>query len=314
MSASARLLTAFFVSALSLSPVQNTHAQDHDHGDGDHAHTWKVSKNYAEVREFMNHVADHHPENAKVFTLGISDSGVPIEGLQIGHGPVNHLIVAAHHGNEYGSTEVAKAFAHSLAEQPLEGMTVYVIPVLNTWGFDRRSRHERTMSGKSVDPNRDYPGPCGTKGPFYLKSTQALADFVGANNIVATATLHTYWPAVVYPWGFATPNLETGYEDIFVALAEAATQHSHYTVGNATKVIYPAEGTYEDWAFWAHGSWSLLFEVGQSHYPNQKAIEEMIFSNVPGLRAMLEEAPKERAEQHAFTGTCNRVLFDPAIE
>ena len=38
-------------------------------------------------------------------------SGDTIIGLKIGNGPVNNLVVGTHHGNEYGATEVTRAFA-----------------------------------------------------------------------------------------------------------------------------------------------------------------------------------------------------------
>lgn len=267
-----------------------------------------VARNYEEVRSFMYQLKSEFPGAVELFDLGVADDGRTIEGMKIGKGPVKNLVVAAHHGNEYGSVEVARGLALSLAEAPIQGQTVYVIPVLNAWGFDRRSRNE-TANGRRHDPNRDYPGPCGTAGPFRLKSTSALAGFIEREGIVAAATLHTYYPAVVYPWGFTTHDLSTPYDDLFIELAKAATHVSNYPIGNATKVIYPANGTFEDWAFWAHGVWSLLFEVGHSHSPGQSAVDQMVLVNVPGLRRMLEQAPTVRAENHAFTGQCDRRLL-----
>src|SRR5207248_223649 len=111
----------------------------------------------------------------------------------------------------------------------------------------------------SYDPNRDYPGPCGTEGPHKLKSTKALAQFVADKGIVASATLHTFYPVVAYPWGISTHDLSTPYDDLFKMLATSAVTESHYPIGNSTEAIYPADGTYEDYAFWKHGIWSLLF-------------------------------------------------------
>ena len=116
-------------------------------------------------------------------------------------------MVATHHGNEYGSSEVAMAAAKDLAEQPISDQTVYVVPVLNIQGYNSRDRYETTADKRYQDPNRDYPCPCGTDGPFALKSTQALANFIDHEGIVTSATLHTFYPAVVYPWGFSTHDL-----------------------------------------------------------------------------------------------------------
>ena len=265
-------------------------------------------RQYSEVKTYLNELAKAFPANAKLFTLGDSDSGEKIVGLEVGNGPVRNIVVATHHGNEYGSTETALGFARSVAEHPIPGQTVYVVPVLNIAGYNAKSRRESSQ-GKSFDPNRNYPGPCGTEGPFTLKSTSALARFVNEKNIISSATLHTYSPAVVYPWGLSSHDLKTGYESIYQGLVLEATRDSHYATGNSTELIYPADGTYEDYAFNEHGIWSLLFEIGYSHSPNPEAVKTAVETNVPGIRRMLQSAPTERASKHRFAGRCDRSLL-----
>jgi hypothetical protein len=265
-------------------------------------------KKYSDVKNFLHELVRTHPDTARSVIVGASDSGDVIEGVALGNGNIHNIVVGTHHGNEYGSTEVAMAFAASVADRPIADQTVYVVPVLNISGYNKRQRDERDAKGNYQDANRDYPGPCGTEGPHHLKSTAALAKFIEQENIIASATLHTYYPAVVYPWGFSTNDVSTLYDDIFAAMGNAATEMSKYTVGNSTQVIYPADGCYEDYAFWKLGIWSMLFELGHSHYPSQVDINEMIRVNVPGLRKMLEQAPREKAAQHEFTGKCNMRL------
>lgn len=265
-------------------------------------------KNYKDVKKFMHELVSAHPATVHSVIVGKSDSGDEIEGVVIGDGPIHNLVVATHHGNEYGSTETGMAFATSLAEKPIAGQTVYVIPVLNIDGYNHRDREE-SAHGASHDPNRDYPGPCGTDGPHALKSTAALASFIDRENITVAATLHTYYPAVVYPWGISTRDTSTPYDDAFITMVKNATEVSHYQIGNSTRVIYPADGTFEDYAYWKHGIWSILFELGYSHNPSQNDIDEMARVNVPGLRKMLELAPKERAVDHAFKGHCDTKRF-----
>jgi carboxypeptidase T len=262
-----------------------------------------ISKNYAEIQKFMRDLVSQNPSTTQLFTLAQSDSGEMIEGLRIGNGPTNNLLVATHHGNEYGSTELAKGFALSLAASPIQGQTVWIIPVLNISGYNARNRYE-----KGQDPNRDYPGPCGTNGPFKLKSTAALAKFIEDKAIIASATLHTYSPAVVYPWGISTHDLSTPYDDLFKGLVKAATIESGYQTGNNTEVMYPADGTFEDYAFWKTGAWSLLWEVGYTHTPSQQQVDDIVKLNVPGLRRVFEQTPLARAEKHEFTGKCDTAM------
>lgn len=262
--------------------------------------------NYTQVKQKLQSLAAKNPATA-LFTIGDSDSGEKILGLKIGSGALKNLVVGTHHGNEYGSTEVAMAVAESLAKAPITGQTIFVIPVLNINGYNDRDRYE-TNGGGSHDPNRDYPGACATEGPFLLKSTKALATFIDKENIVNSATLHTYYPAVVWPWGISTRDLDTPYTDTFKQLTAYATQESGYQTGNSTEVIYAADGTFEDYAFWKHGIWSILFELGFSHNPSETDVQKMIDVNVPGIRRMLANAPMARAADHEFHGKCDLLL------
>ncbi len=266
-----------------------------------------VSRKYKDVADFIHQLAQRNPQTTELFTLGYSDAGVPIEGVKIGNGAVHNLVVGTHHGNEYGSTEVALNFAESVAQAPIAGQTMYVIPVLNIDGYNVRQRWER-INGETIDPNRDYPGPCGTEGPFNSRSTKALADFIERENIVASATLHTHWPAAVFPWGLSTNDTETPYTPIFMNMVQVATSASHYQTGNSTEVIYPADGTFEDYAYWKHGVWSILFELGHTHSPSLSDLNQLVRENIPGLRKMFEVAPTARAEKHEFEGHCQSAL------
>lgn len=269
---------------------------------------------YQRVTEALKKIVNDHPQTSRIFQLGVADSGEVIWGLEISNqlqtpflrGPqeVPDLIVGTHHGNEYGSTAVAMGLADSLAANPLNGHRIYLVPVLNIVGFNNQSRYE-TRKNQSYDPNRDYPGPCGTSGPFILKSTKALADFIEQKGIVASATLHTYAEAALYPWGISTRDLKTDYESTFIGLAKDSAVESGYAVGNSNELLYAADGTFEDYAFWRHGIWSLLFEMGDSHNPNAADLKKMIAGNVPGIRRFLENSPKLRAERHAFAGKCD---------
>jgi len=269
------------------------------------SYSFPISKSYNDVVLFLTEIQKKHPQNTQLFSIGVSDSGEEILGLKVGKGPTANLLVATHHGNEYGSTEVAKGFALEVAQNPIFDQTLYIIPVLNIAGFNTRSRNERDKNGRPYDPNRNYPGPCGGAGPFTLKSTKALSEFVQEKNIINSATLHTHFPAVVYPWGMSTKDTSTRHDEIFISLAKAATIWSNYRIGHSTDVIYAANGTFEDYAYWAYGVWSLLFELGHSHRPTQSEVDLLVSLNVPGILKMFEISPKERATDFAFEGSCN---------
>ncbi len=265
-------------------------------------------RDYSSVQTFLGELVQTYKQTTELIEIGQANTGESIVGVKIGNGSIRNLIVGTHHGNEYGSTEVALAAALSFAKNPIANQTIYIIPVLNVSGFNSKSRQEKMPGSYTLDPNRDYPGPCDTNGPFKLKSTKALADFVASEGIVASATLHTYANMVLYPWGVSTQDVKTADHEEFLRIGAACARHSGYKVGNSTEELYPADGTFEDYAYWAHGIWSILFEMGNSHSPTQTSVDQMISGNVPGLRAFFEEAPTQRAAEHQFRGKCEAHL------
>lgn len=259
-----------------------------------------LTTKYDQIAETLRQLEKDHPGNASRFELGLNDSGEMIYGIRLGNGPNPQVVVAAHHGNENNSVEVAMATARSLATNPLEENTVYLVPVLNISGFNSNLRRENR-----IDPNRDYPGPCGSDsgGPFLLKSTKLLSNFLTTKQITAAVTLHTYSRWVLFPWSV---NYKTYTKDqaTFEKLAQAATAHNEYILGTAADIMYAMHGNFMDYAYWQHGIWSLLFEIGTTHSPNPTQIQEAIRRNVPAVRALLKAFPKNRSTAHAFNGHC----------
>ncbi len=252
----------------------------------------------------------NNPQNAKLIDLGLSDSGLPIEGVAIGNGPVQDLVVSTHHGNEYGSTFVTLAFAQAMGKFPLEGRTINIVPVLNIDGYNDNNRYEPYRSEGVMnmqDPNRDYPGPCGSEGggPWRLKSTKLLDNFVVKQNIASSLTLHTYSSVVVYPWGMGE-KFSIPYLDIYTRLANFVVELSGYKTGNNVDLLYSANGTYEDYAIWRYGVWTLLMELGKTHSPSQSQMQEMARVNVPGMRKFFENAPSTRMPKHDYDGRCTK--------
>ena len=268
--------------------------------------------NYDNVIQKMNEIVSLNSDQVQMITIGTNDQGQPIKALKIGNGSVASLVVGTHHGNEYGSTAAALGFAHDTALKPIKGQSVYIVPVLNISGYNRKNRYESNLQ-TSIDANRDYPSPCKTDQAFKLSSTKALAQFMDEKNVQISATLHTYWPAVVYPWGISTRDLSTPYDDIYKKLVKDATLESGYQTGNNTEVLYAADGTFEDYAYWKHGIWSLLFELGFTHNPSPTDIQNIIDGNNPGLRRFLENSPQARVSEHAFKGRCDEASLQRVI-
>lgn len=242
-------------------------------------------------------------ESLTKFTLGKNDEGSDLYGYSYTSKgrdtKVNHLVVAVHHGNEVLSADLAFEFIKSLSlkkGQAFKGKRIFIIPVLNKSGFNKKVREE-VANGISHDPNRDYPDPCINKEDFKLKSTSLLADFVKEKNIVGAITIHGYYGSLTYPWGIYTDDYRSLDHDLFELKAKKAVSHNSYEIGTHADILYPAGGAFEDWAYFKFGIWSLLVELENT--PNLKNDVKMLYSSI-------ESFPKTRSSDHRHLGNCSQ--------
>ncbi len=226
---------------------------------------------YETIQTDLKSLQARYPAYASVFSLGNNEDGVPIQAIRISTTPgssdprkIAHLVVATHHGNERAAPVLAMHLAKTLLLR-YESMMLppgrltdtewVIIPVLNVPGYNRGIREER-----NTDSNRDYPGPCSSAAPT-LKSIQALIAHFQTRVYTSTVTIHGYWGALVYPWGFSTSRPDTLDDGLYESITRKATTLNNYVPGNSGKVIYPALGTFEDWSYWKYGTWSWLVEL-----------------------------------------------------
>jgi len=97
-------------------------------------------------------------------------------------------------------------------------------------------------------------------------------------------TLHSYWPLVLFPWGWTTspaPNntqLET--------LGRKFGYFNHYTVCQSGEpgCIYQTSGTSDDWAYGELGVAAYTFEVGTEFFESCSYFENTLLpDNLPAL-------------------------------
>lgn len=268
------------------------------------------SGKYKEIYNQMLAMESSHPGLAKVFSIGTNDEGVDLYAIRVSTSPeqmdpakIGQFIVATHHGNEVGSTLFAMEFLKDLlnryqSDELWRGQLAQtewtVLPVLNVSGFNKGSRHEHGQ-----DPNRDYPGPCTPNNFGKLKSIRTLIDFMGTRPFAGAVTAHGYIGNYTYPWGFYTDNNNTldenRYREIFKKVAEV----NGYSYGNAGDSIYPANGTYEDFVYWKHGSWSLLLELRNGSAKDVAGV-------VPAIAKYFDLIDSSPSSKNQFTANCTR--------
>lgn len=259
---------------------------------------------YQLVQAEMQRLALSFPSQVTVVDIGPSDSGEGIQGLQIGHGPHHHLVVATHHGNEAASTKLALALSAELAAHPIPDLTVFVVPVLNIGGYDLGIRTE-PLGDRQLDTNRDYPSPCKNEDQsFVLKSTRSLDHFMNSKNIISALSLHSPFMIATYPWSLLCCTYPND-RDEFHRYASVLTQFSSYATGTSGDLIfYQPEGVFEDYAYWKYGIWAFLIEVGPRYDHSGEEMQKIISQNVPGIRAFLQTSPRVRSIRNQYTGTC----------
>lgn len=227
---------------------------------------------YGDVLSRLTELQKKYSQISQIFSIGTNDDGIEIKALRVSITPrvmdpkkIGHIVVSTHHGNEDGAPEFTLKFIENLLGRyesselwrgNLADMEWTIIPVLNISGYNLSERQEH-----SIDPNRDYPGPCTPSGFGKLKSIRQLLALYTTRSFVGSVTVHGYDGSLTYPWGFYTDNYDTLDKNYYDALFARAAEKNGYKHGNGAELIYAANGCYEDYVYWKYGSWSLLLEL-----------------------------------------------------
>lgn len=263
---------------------------------------------YAAVLAELAAIRAAHPSVAEVVSIGANDDGQSIAALRVSPSPsvsdpgrTGHLVVGTQHGDEGAAATLALLFARKLARQAADGTLApaeflahewLVVPVVNIPGFETGTREER-----GIDPNRDFPGPCTSDPGNRLASQRRLRELFDQRSFTGVVSLHGFVGTLTFPWGINTDQPHTTDHATFVTAASAAAAINGYQTGTSLDVVYAANGTFDDWAYWARGSYTLLVELdGESDADLDRTSDAMFefFANLPATPST----------SHAFTGSC----------
>lgn len=271
------------------------------------------AERYDDIILALNQYADAYPNNTELFSLGLNDQGKGILGIKLQLNPgdknvVNHLLVGVHHGNEGDTASLSLRFIEDVLnilnnpQDPLyldyHNYVLHVVPVLNISGYNRNYRRETLAAGGTVDPNRDYPDACYNNQHYRLKSTYLLSKYIENEDIIGAVTAHGYIGTFTFPWGTYANNTHTMEHDFFYEIAELSVVFNNYRIGTHSDIIYPAIGSFEDWAYYEHGIWSMLIEM---EYSANIADDSKV------LLKFFSLLPSEKSTQNEH-GECREVL------
>lgn len=265
---------------------------------------------YKTIIDKMQALVAKYPQYASVFSIGQNDEGTELMALRISitpsevdHKKIGHLVVATHHGNEgacapftlYYAEELLKKYSSTeLFRGNLSDIEWTLIPVLNVTGYNANSRYE---NGR--DPNRDYPGVCNSNPGGKLKSIRTFMEHLKTRVYSGSLTVHGYVGSFTYPWGIDADNVHTQDHNLFETVTAKAAAVNGYRYGTSTDIVYPADNTYEDFAYWKYGMWSLLLEMKDG---SQKDIEQTSLASF----LYFDQLAASPSLKNQFTGHCQK--------
>lgn len=227
---------------------------------------------YKAIVDQLNKLHVQYPNITSIYSIGKNDDGVDILAMRVSLTPaandpkkIGQLIVGTHHGNEFQAPVFTMAFLTDLLGRyhtsnvyrgNLADMEWHVVPVLNISGYNQNNRYE-----KGVDPNRDYPGPCVATTTSKLASIRLAQALLASRPFAGSLTVHGYIGALTYPWGIDIGDTHTLDHNQFEAVTAKAARENGYQHGTSTDIVYPCDGSFEDYSYWKHGTWSLLAEL-----------------------------------------------------
>jgi hypothetical protein len=173
------------------------------------------------------------------------------------------LYLGGHHGNEQISIETPYYFIEFLLENYasnasirylLDHREIYVVPVLNPWGWENNKRENHN----NEDPNRDYPyGIEFGNTPLTSVGASSVAELMKRHQFILSLSWHSGDYLIYYAWGTPvhdTPSDEAPDNIPFFEVAKLMSQYAggqdKYPYGPANQMFsYAANGAWSDYAY-----------------------------------------------------------------
>ncbi len=246
-----------------------------------------------EVHAELGAQVERRPHMVRPFMAGRSIESRPIWGYRVAdpEHPVTHrvLVFGGIHALEWISTEATLGFTQWFIEQPVPGVELVVIPILNVDG--RRRAEKDVLAGEDrfhrgnhhkVDLNRDFavhhestslwrhilPGfHQASPAPLSQPESQAIDRLAGLGHYDLAVSLHSFGGFHYLPWSGSwerPPDWPALHE---LGYAMAAGQGAYaYRVLQLSRwgFFFRAQGSEIDHLYGAHGIPSVLVECSRT--------------------------------------------------
>ena len=174
---------------------------------------------------------------------------------------------------EYLVTHRNDSDVHAL----LTSYVFYLQPLVNPDGHEAKTRAD----SEGVDLNRDYAFPGSKSGEsFKRKETQLMKNLVDQIKPRAAAAYHSGIEEVLWPWCFTADPVAN--EKLFYAVTEKTAKSMKMDRYLQSYDDYATEGEFIDYAYMAHSTLALTFEVSEIKTPPAKDLEAVVSRSVKG--------------------------------
>ena len=231
---------------------------------------------YTQMKNEFIILAAEHPDIASYHVFGTSVQNRDIFALKITTNPgieedePEVVFWGCIHGNEYAAAEIPYLYAIYLCENYgiipevtgyIQNNEIWVYPIINTDGRVNGTRN----NANNVDLNRDlayqWDGWGSSPAPLSQPETQALREFLMANNSVISVSYHCSGDEMYHPWGFWSHSVPD--YNVFNVVGGRYANLADYDFFSSF-ASYPTHGEILDWAYGCFGGLSFTTEISNS--------------------------------------------------
>ena len=191
--------------------------------------------------------------------------------------------------------------ADSLITYLVNNREIWLIPMYNADGRENSTRY----LADGEDPNRDFPVPDGRPNGGSVSGTsletQELMAWLDTMNFVMSVTYHSGARVVNYQWDYSNSlppfvnlirKISIGYAirndsmflDPYPLNADSGTVRGY--------LWYEADGTLQDWAYYATGCIDLTIELNRPKWPDASKLPELWRENRESMLWFIDQAGK----------------------
>jgi hypothetical protein len=253
---------------------------------------------YSEIENDLKGLASTHVDSAALVVYGASVEGRNLRAMRISlpagrlaqpvpppNPPVPRpavVISGSTHGNEYLNIEdrLPRWFLENQKTSPglakflNAGGVIFVVPILNPDGYERRMR----SNAHEVDLNRDFDLLPENERNFKEPESRAVAAWLDSEirdqdlDLKVSVDYHCCADSLLFPWSYTEESLPQGILLAHEIIARAMQRliDPAYTFGSTGQVLgYTPRGTSKDYYFARYNALSFTFE-GQYGEENKK--------------------------------------------